>query len=236
MKAHRLIIRALILIPLLSMLGPRVFGSRISPPSCRVISHISAPAGNRHLSRSPLDTVLAAPARRIPTHRMHRLRGKRIHLDTALVLPPASRAQNTPSAPIISLDIQNLAGPNPPRGPPAPLSSKTLSIIHPLVTSTHLKRCVSSGVGHLFRSLYLHARSGARIHFGFPSHSCLEGIQRTGAHPPWEPVRTGVGTARGRRVQPICGSDPAPEPSLTSQAVISAPDITACLSRSPNFL
>jgi hypothetical protein len=116
MKVHRLIVRTLLLI---SLLSTTAFGSRISAPSCPALRHDT---GNRHhhqMSKRPLDVVLAAPAHRPPANRMHRLRGKRINLDTALVLPPALTLQATLSASTITLDIDSLSGPNPPRGPPA---------------------------------------------------------------------------------------------------------------------
>src|SRR5947208_10530669 len=87
MKAHRTIVRALLLISLLSPLGFQAFCSRISSPSCRIEKYSATHRNHRHIARSSLDDVLAAPAHRSPANRMHRHRGKRINIHTALLLP-----------------------------------------------------------------------------------------------------------------------------------------------------
>ena len=118
MKAHRQIVRALLLISLLAPFGLRAFGSRVSSPSCRVLER-SGGTHHHQLTRTALDVVLAAPAHRSPAQRMHRLRGKRINLNTSLVLPPATSpiAESSPLS--VTPHTQDLNGPNPSRGPPA---------------------------------------------------------------------------------------------------------------------
>ncbi|HTM15434.1 MAG TPA: hypothetical protein VL135_00965 [Terracidiphilus sp.] len=122
MKAHRLIVRALLLISLLSPLGLRAFGSRISSPSCQVLTNSARHQHQRQIARSSVDVVLAAPAHRSPAQRIHRLRGKRINLDRSFVLPPASAPIAKPPSSIITLEARTPNGPNPTRGPPFHLS------------------------------------------------------------------------------------------------------------------
>lgn len=118
MKVSRTIVRALLLISLLCPFGLQANGSRVSSPSCRVPRHITAPRRQSHAGRSSLHAVLAASAERAPAQRIHRHRGKRVHLDSLLVLAPASRTIAAPTVSHLALHTQNLNGPNPPRGPP----------------------------------------------------------------------------------------------------------------------
>lgn len=120
MKARSLIVRALLLTLLLSPLGLRAFGSSISVHSCRVPSHrpkqhqpVKQAGGSSH------QALLAAFGHRQQSQRIHRLRGKRINIDSGFV--PASdtvivaAVSSSASRPL----IQEIAGPNPPRGPPS---------------------------------------------------------------------------------------------------------------------
>jgi hypothetical protein len=124
MKARRLIVRALLLISLLSPLGLHAFSSRISTRSCGTVKLSAEPDRPRQVAKSSLYAVLAAPAHRSPARRVqHRLRGKRINLDTSFILPPAPSPVASPPSPTISLNTQHQNGPNPSRGPPALLST-----------------------------------------------------------------------------------------------------------------
>jgi hypothetical protein len=66
-----------------------------------------------------LNEVLAAPPHRSPAHRTHRLRGKRISVDTSFILVPARTSIKKQSSSTVTLHLRDLDGPNPSRGPPA---------------------------------------------------------------------------------------------------------------------
>jgi len=120
MKAFRLTFRALLLISLLSPFGLRAFGSRIGTPSCHVPTPASAEDHQDRAGSFSLDSVLAVPPHRSPAHRTHRLRGKRISVDTSFVLVPTLPPLTRQSFSAVTLHIRDLDGPNPSRGPPAP--------------------------------------------------------------------------------------------------------------------
>jgi len=118
MNSRRLIVRALLLISLLSPFSLRAFGSRASSPSCQVPASAVQRAHHNRIAGSSFDTVLASSRHRSPAQRMHRLRGKRIHLDQPLVFAPTRTVIATETSSPVTLCTQNLGGPNPPRGPP----------------------------------------------------------------------------------------------------------------------
>jgi hypothetical protein len=118
MKAHSSIIRALLLILLLSPVGLRAFGSRISMPSCRVAAHAPNTHRPNQVAKSSLRAVLTASAHRSPAQRIHRPRGKKINIDPALVPAFTTSAIAPKISSTNGLGMQELNGPNPPRGPP----------------------------------------------------------------------------------------------------------------------
>lgn len=119
MKTTRIMVRTLLLIWLICPSGLRAFGSRVGSHSCRIPSHVSSPARHRSAGRSNRTASLTTTAERAPTQRLHRVRGKRVHLDASLLLTHKQRPIGTLPFSAITLHAQNLNGPNPPRGPPA---------------------------------------------------------------------------------------------------------------------
>ena len=119
MKAQRPIVKALLLllILLLSSIGMRAFGSGISVPSCRVATHVS----KRHEHNQPGNSrrvMLRTGSHHSPAQRTHRLRGKKINIDTAFSVASRTSSITTLSMSKAKALIQEPGGPNPPRGPP----------------------------------------------------------------------------------------------------------------------
>ena len=120
MKANRIFVRALLLISLLCPLSLRASGSSASSPSCRVPKHSIQQGSSRRAAKSSPGAVLTASIQRPPAQRLHRHRGKRVHLDSALALAPTRKTIAEAPVSAIALHAQTYIGPNPPRGPPAP--------------------------------------------------------------------------------------------------------------------
>lgn len=119
MKTNRIVVRTLFLIALVCSLGLQAFGSRVPSSSCRVHRHPYRSHHQNRIGNSSLDLLLPASAQRTQAHRHHRLRGKRINLDTSAAVAPALTPRAAEPASVLTLHTQHLKGPNPPRGPPS---------------------------------------------------------------------------------------------------------------------
>jgi|SRR5215831_1740544 len=120
MKTRSLIVRALLLAMLLSPSGLRAFGARVSLSSCHLSLH------HRPTAHSKGQTAITAhrlavsfPNHHGPAQRLHRVRGPRINVETAVV--PTPRFSTVGRLPFsdVTLRQQEFEGPNPSRGPPA---------------------------------------------------------------------------------------------------------------------
>lgn len=121
MKARRFIFRVLLLALLLSPSGIRAFGSRLSAPSCRIPTrhlhggHSKAQAEVQH------HLAVALPSRHSPTTRLHRNRGKKLNIQRDFAAAPLLSVRNGHLFAGVIDCQQELAGPNPSRGPPSHL-------------------------------------------------------------------------------------------------------------------
>jgi hypothetical protein len=119
MKTRSLIVRTLLLIVLLSPLGLRAFGSRVSASSSELNGQRLQAAHGEELTVGAMHRpVLSFPGRRSPAQRLHKIRGKRINVDTALIPTPEPCAVARLPFSNVLLTQKELDCPNPPRGPP----------------------------------------------------------------------------------------------------------------------
>jgi len=117
MKTRIFIVRALLFALVLAPAAMRVSAKPLGAPSCRV--------GNPQLRAIDgqagwiLDQFEASTQHhRAPATRLHRIHGKKISVQAALVLTPRSCTLTHILVPDAHVDEQDMDGPNPSRGPP----------------------------------------------------------------------------------------------------------------------
>lgn len=123
MKARIFIVRALLFALVLAPAAMRVSAKPLGAPSCRVanLQLLAIDAGGQ--AGWILDQFAASEHRHhAPATRLHRIHGKKISVQAALVLTPRSCTLTHILVPDVRVDQQDMDGPNPSRGPPSQLS------------------------------------------------------------------------------------------------------------------
>jgi hypothetical protein len=123
MKARSFIVRALLFALVLAPASMRVSARPLGALSCRIASpQLPTIEAGGQVGRI-LDQFEGSKDRhRAPAPRMHRIHGKKISVQAALVLTPRSRARTHVLVSDARVDQQNTGGPNPSRGPPSQFS------------------------------------------------------------------------------------------------------------------
>lgn len=124
MKTRGLIVRTLLLALLLSPSSAlRAFGSRMLASSWQPQKQqLQAEPTAEGMAGAVNLSVVSVPGHRAPAQRLHKSRGKRINIDSALLPAPGSSAIDRLLFSDMAMVQKELDCPNPPRGPPTLLS------------------------------------------------------------------------------------------------------------------
>jgi hypothetical protein len=123
MKTRSFILRALLFALVLAPAAMPVSAKPAGALSCRVANLQLRAIDADGQAGGILDQFVASTQRhRAPAPRLHRIHGKKISVQAALVLAPRSCTLTDILVPDAHVDQQDMDGPNPSRGPPSPLS------------------------------------------------------------------------------------------------------------------
>lgn len=116
MKARWIIFRVLLLVLVASPSAMRAMPRSLGGPACRIARiHASYARPAHQIMRGALYTL---PPHHRPTPRLHRIRGKKISIQSSLIVAEGCPGQCRYSFLIYPARMQEPDGPNPPRGPP----------------------------------------------------------------------------------------------------------------------
>lgn len=119
MKVRWIILRALLLVLVVSPSAMRAMPRQLSIHACRTAkSHIRT-TYNRQRHTVPQEVAYSQPGHNRPEPRMHRIRGKKVSIQRGFA---TAQAGSAPARYVLSISqalLQNPDGPNPSRGPPA---------------------------------------------------------------------------------------------------------------------
>jgi hypothetical protein len=123
MKARIFIVRAFVLAMVLAPSTLWASARHLGVSSCRVEkAHYRASHTSRQRGRTLGQLVAAMPRHHAPAPRLHRIRGKKINVQSGLVFMARSYAPTRFDISDAQVGQQDLDGPNPSRGPPSQFS------------------------------------------------------------------------------------------------------------------
>jgi hypothetical protein len=123
MKARSLILRALLFAVVLAPSALRASARPLGAPSCTVMKpQMRAGLVGVKAVRTPDRLVAAKPGHHGPAPRLHRIRGKKINIQSGFVSAPRCYARTVFLFSAESFIQPDMGGPNPSRGPPSQFS------------------------------------------------------------------------------------------------------------------